>query len=288
MTQKIAITGASGFVGTYLTKRFQKQDFQVIAICRDDLENQEQLTNLIDGCQIVINLAGATILAPWNEEYKKELYNSRIDTTKALVNAFKKATKKPNLFISTSAVGIYNDDKKYNESTTKYADSFLGKLCQDWEAEALKAKDLKIRTAIFRFGVVLGKDGGALEQMITPFKFGLGGNIGDGSQFFSYIHIRDLGRAYNFIIDNENLDGAFNLTAPITTTNKGLTQTLAKVLNRPTLLPLPKFAVNLLYGEGASVLTGGQNAVPKRLTEDGFDFKYKTIEQAINNLVGDR
>ncbi len=288
MTQKIAITGASGFVGTYLTKRFQKQDFQVIAICRDDLENQEQLTNLIDGCQIVINLAGATILAPWNEEYKKELYNSRIDTTKALVNAFKKVTNKPKLFISTSAVGIYNDDKKYNESTTKYANSFLGKLCQDWEKEALKAQDLKIRTAIFRFGVVLGKDGGALQQMITPFKFGLGGNIGDGSQFFSYIHIRDLGRAYNFIIDNENLDGAFNLTAPITTTNKGLTQTLAKVLNRPTLLPLPKFAVNLLYGEGASVLTGGQNAVPKRLTEDGFDFKYKTIEQTINNLVGDR
>lgn len=288
MSSKIAITGANGFVGTYLQTRFKQQDIEVVAIPRSALKNQKELISLLDGCDTVINLAGANILAKWTMEYKQLLRSSRIDTTKALVDAFSKLETKPKLFISTSAVGIYKNNKKYNEETTSYSDGFLGKLCQEWENEALKANDFGIRTAIFRFGIVLGKKGGALEQMLTPFKFGVGGKIGNGSQAFSYIHIRDLGRAYNFIMDNDKLEGVFNLTAPIPTTNMVLTESLGYALHRPTLFPVPKFVLEFMFGEGASVLTEGQNVVPKRLTEAGFDFKYKTIEQTIQNLVGDR
>ena len=281
----LAITGSSGFVGTSLKNFFEKKGFNVIGIKREELKNEKKLLDIIQSSDIVINLAGANIINRWTETYKKILYNSRLDTTKALINAMSKADKKPELFISTSAVGIYKNTTCYDEEHFEYEDDFLANLCKDWENEALKAKNIGVRTAIFRFGIVLGK-GGALSKMLTPFKFGVGGTIGSGLQDFSFIHIEDLINAYNFINENKNLDGVFNLTAPEPTTNLNLTKALGKKLNRPTILPVPEFILNLIFSEGAKVLTDGQCVKPKRLLDSGFNFKFQNINSAINNLVG--
>lgn len=280
----IAITGSSGFVGTNIKSFFSKKDFEVISIKREDLKNKAKLLSIIEKAHIVINLAGANIINRWTDSYKKLLYNSRIDTTKALIHAMTKAKVKPELFISTSAVGIYSNKDCYDEEYFKYSDDFLANLCKDWETEALKAKELEIRTAIFRFGIVLGK-GGALEKMLLPFKMGVGGTIGAGQQHFSFIHIEDLLNAYKFLIENVDLNGVFNLTSPMPTTNKGLTKALGTALNRPTLLPVPEFMLNLIFSEGAKVLTDGQCVEPKRLVDSGFVFKHTTIDETINSIV---
>ena len=269
----IAITGSSGFVGTNLKELFQKKGFTVIGIKREELKDLDKLTSIIEKSEIIINLAGANIINRWSESYKKILYASRIDTTQALVEAMNKAEKKPELFISTSAVGIYKNKACYDEENCELEEDFLAKLCKSWENSALRASTLGIRTAVFRFGIVLGK-GGALEKMLTPFKLGVGGTIGNGKQSFSFVHIEDLLKAYEFIYENKNLDGVFNLTAPTPTTNLGLTKALGKTLSRPTLLPVPQFVLNLIFSEGAKVLTDGQCVKPKRLLDNGFKFKY--------------
>lgn len=282
--KKIVITGASGFVGSSLTKNFTTNGYEVIAIQRNELNDIEKLSYLLNNSYAVINLAGANIINRWSESYKQLLYNSRINTTKSLINAMSKCEIKPKNFISTSAVGIYKNDTIYDESSTNLANDFLGQLCLDWENEALKAKKLDIQVSIFRFGIVMG-NGGALSKMITPFKLGLGGTIGDGKQAFSFIHIDDLINAYNFVIDNQNLNGIFNLTAPTPTTNYGLTKALGKSLHRPTILPIPQFVLNLILSEGAKVLTDGQSVVPNHLLKSGFIFKYTNIEDTIKSLV---
>ncbi|MCK9337669.1 MAG: TIGR01777 family oxidoreductase [Arcobacteraceae bacterium] len=282
---KIAITGVSGFVGTTLKNHFIGNGHEVVSIGRSDLLSLFQLTKKIDGCDVVINLAGASIIARWTPEYKELLRSSRIDSTATLTQAILHSETKPKLLISTSAVGIYANDGIYDEVEYKYSDDFLGNLCQEWEKTAFEAKSDETRVAIFRFGIVLGKDGGALAKMLTPFKFGVGGTIGNGNQAFSFIHIEDLVRAYDFVINHEDLDGVFNLTSPKPTTNKGLTQALGKALNRPTFLPLPEFVLNLIFGEGAKVLTDGQSAIPLRLMESGFEFKYKNIDYTIDDLI---
>lgn len=280
----IAITGSTGFVGTNLRKKFEKKGFNVLGIKRDELKDINKLVSILSKSEIVINLAGANIINRWTDSYKKLLYSSRIDTTKALVSAMKKIEKKPELFISTSAVGIYSNSACFDEDNAQYSNEFLSNLCKDWEKEALKAQEFGIRTAIFRFGIILG-NGGALEKMLTPFKLGLGGTIGDGKQYFSFIHIEDLLNAYEFLIENKNLMGVFNLTAPKPTTNLGLTKALGKSLNRPTIVPVPQFVLNLIFSEGAKVLTDGQCAKPKKLIDAGYRFKYETIDDAIDNLV---
>ena len=281
----IAITGISGFVGTNLKNAFTSLGYKVIGISRDNIKNKTTLISIMEQSSIVINLAGANIINRWTNIYKQTLYSSRIDTTKALVNAMAQANNKPHTFISTSAVGIYKDDKKYDEDTYDLGNDFLANLCKDWEIEAFRAQSLNIRTVVFRFGIVLG-NGGALEKMLTPFKLGLGGTIGDGKQDFPFIHIEDLVSAYNFIIENKNLNGVFNLVAPNITTNYELTKTLGRALNKPTILPVPTFILKLIFGEGSKVLTNGQNVKPKRLLEYGFKFGYETIDKAIDNILG--
>ena len=278
----IAITGASGFVGTSLIKYFSALGYKTIPIARNILDNQEKLSEILNSSDVVINLAGANIINRWSESYKKLLYSSRIDTTSKIVNTIKNIKNKPKLLISTSAVGIYDNKSTYDENGS-FSNDFLSKLCQDWEKEALKAKSEETKVSIFRFGIVMGKNGGALQKMITPFKLGLGGVIGNGSQAFSFIHIDDLLNAYKFVIENE-YEEIFNLTAPIPTTNKGLTLALGKTLKRPTILPVPEFVLNLIFSEGAKVLTDGQSVIPKKLEDLGFEFKFKTIEDTIDNL----
>ena len=280
----IAITGASGFVGTNLKNFFSTLGYKVININRDSFNNKEELKSIVEEAQIFINLAGANIIGKWSDSYKELLYSSRINTTKNLVNAIKEYSgSKEKLLISTSAVGIYDNKDTYEENGN-FANDFLSKLCQDWESEAQKAQSENVKVAIFRFGIVLGKNGGAFSKMITPFKLGLGGIIASGNQAFSYIHIDDLTNAYKFIIDN-NLDGIFNLTAPRPTTNLVFTRSLGCALRRPTLIPVPEFILKILFSEGAKVLTDGQSVIPKRLLDLGFKFKYNDIKETVSSLV---
>ncbi len=279
----IAITGASGFVGTNLSKFFTNLNYKIIPISRDILNDESKLKKVLEESDVVINLAGANIIGRWTPQYKELLYSSRIDTTSKIVNAINIIENKPKLLISTSAVGIYDNKDTYNENGT-FANDFLSILCQNWEKEALKATNETTKVSIFRFGIVLGKNGGAFAKMITPFKLCLGGIIGSGNQAFSYIHIDDLMNAYKFVIE-KNLDGVFNLTAPKPTTNFQFTKALGKVLNKPTIFPVPELVLKLIFSEGAKVLTDGQDVVPEKLLSLGFKFNYKNIEETLKALI---
>lgn len=284
---KVAIAGASGFVGTSLQKMFKENGFDVISLRRADIADTKRLAEIIDGVNVVVNLSGANIIARWSESYKKELYDSRIYTTRNLINAISQIQNKPKLLISTSAVGIYSNSKKQTEDEYEFGTDFLAKVCKDWELEASRANEFGVRCAIFRFGIVLGKSGGAFAKMVTPFRFGLGGNIGSGKQYFSFIHIKDLCRAFKFVVENSSQEGVFNLTAPNVTTNAGLTKALASALNRPAFFDVPEFVLKLIFGEGAKVLTDGQNVYPKKLLDNGFVFEFDNIETTIKDLTKD-
>ena len=283
---KIAMSGATGFIGGNLTKLFNQKGWIVEPLLAEDFKGREEtLARKLQDSEVVINLAGAPIVAKWTEEYKKILYSSRIDTTNKIVSLLSAQNPKPRLFISTSAVGIYDGSGIYSEDNAVYADDFLGMLASEWEKSAIKAADYGIRTVIFRFGIVLGSNGGMLSQMLPIFKLGLGGTIGDGSQGFSWVHIEDLKRAYLEAIENDKFAGVYNLTAPTPTTNKGLTKALGKALKVPAIFKIPYFALKLKYGEGVIAISGGQKVLPKRLLEAGFKFKYETIEEALKDLL---
>jgi hypothetical protein len=285
---KIAISGAGGFIGTHLVSMFKEKGWEVSALHTADFDlDDTAFGKKLSGADVVIHLAGASITKRWSEEYKKVLYASRVHTARKIVTAMAKMEQKPQLFICTSAVGIYAASGKYDEEHALYANDFLGRLAKDWESAALKSKELGIRTIIFRYGIVLGHGGGILKEMLLPFKLGLGGTIGDGKQNFSWVHINDLMRAYLFAIEHPEMKGVYNLMAPNPTTNYGLTKALGSALHRPTLLTIPKFLLQLRFGsEAAEAISGGQYVTSKRLPEAGFEFEFKTIEAAINNLYG--
>lgn len=281
----VAMSGATGFIGSHLTEAFEKKGWKVTPLRRDDFGvDDAQLLRKIESADVVVNLAGASIAARWTEEYKKVIYSSRIGVTKKIVEAIRRV-KKPGLFISTSAVGIYSTKGSYTEEDAGYANDFLGKLAIDWEQEALRAGDAGIRTVIFRFGVVLGRGGGALEKMLIPFRLGLGGVIGDGTQPFSWVHIDDLTRAFFAAIEDKNFEGIYNLTAPNPTTNRGLAEVLGHALHMPAVMRVPAFVFRLQLGEGAKVLLEGQRVFPKRLLESGFTFRFAWIDKAVEDLV---
>ena len=266
---KIALTGASGFVGTALQRHFV--DCTII----DRKDDESMILEKLQGVNVVINLAGAPIIKRWSDPYKKVLLQSRIDSTERLVRVINKSNVKH--FISTSAIGIYPDNKSCDESCTEIADDFLGGLAQKWEEEALLCHK---PTTILRFGVILGKEGGALRQMLTPFKWGVGGIIGNGKMMTSWIDMEDLMRIYQFVIDNE-LTGIFNAVSPKPVTNHTLTKALGSVLHRPTIIPIPEFVLRIMYGEASSVLTGSKEIYPTGLQEKGFAFEYTDIEKSM-------
>ncbi len=270
---KVAITGASGFVAKHLVKVFS----DYVQINRDD--TKEQILQKLKNVDVVINLAGAPIIKRWNEEYKKLLHVSRIQTTKTLVSAINESDVKH--FISTSAVGVYKNGVASDETSRELGDDFLASLVKDWEAEAKKCNK---KTTILRFGVIMGSDGGALAQMLLPFKLGVGGIIGSGEMMTSWIAIDDLMRIYTFVIE-KGLEGVFNATSPKPVSNYTFTKALGSVLHRPTLIPVPEFALKLLFGEGASVLTDSKEVYPKALIEAGFEFLYPDIKDALEHIL---
>jgi hypothetical protein len=283
---KVAITGATGFIGKSLAIALKEHGHLPVAISRSDIgAGAPYLTEKLRGVGVVINLAGAPIIAPWSESYKKELYYSRVNTTSELVKAFEKMDVKPSLLISASAVGYYASGRKHNEETFTHATDFLGALTDAWERAALKASSIGVRTVVFRFGVVLGKTGGVIAKISLPFKLGLGGVVGNGSQAFSWIQIRDLENAFLTAIDDNSFSEVYNLTAPIPTTNREFTVALAKALNRPAFIPIPEFVLQMIFGEGADVLTKGQSVYPKRLLDAKFGFLFPDIESAVKESL---
>lgn len=282
----IAMSGATGFVGSNLCRTFKNNGWEIIALGRKEFAlPTEELAKRLQGVDVIVNLAGAPVISRWTEEYKKILYESRITLTRKLVSTCKLLKNPPHLFLSTSAIGCYSATGTHTEDDNILADDFLGHLTQDWEQEAFRAKEFGCRIAIFRFGVVLGQGGGALAKMLLPFKLGLGGTIGNGSQPFSWVHIKDLTRAFETAINDATYEGIYNMTAPHPTTNLGLTKALGRALSRPTIFPVPEFVLRLLYGEGAQVLTSGQTVIPKRLLESGFHFDFPSIEEAVTDCL---
>jgi len=270
---KVALTGASGFVGSALQNHFT--DFVVIQRYDDEATILERLQDV----DVVINLAGAPIIKRWSDPYKKVLLQSRIETTNRLVKAINKSDIK--LFISTSAIGIYPDNMYCDESCQSVSDDFLAYLSKAWEGESLKCQK---STTILRFGVILGVGGGALTQMLTPFKLGVGGIISNGKMMTSWIHMDDLMAIYHFVIDNK-LTGIFNAVSPTPVTNYTFTKALGTALHRLTIFPIPKFVLRIMYGEAAAVLTGSKEVYPKALLNKGFEFKYSDIELALKDLL---
>ena len=294
----VFLTGANGFVGTNLARFLIESGHKVFALVR----NPSKATGLpkevtvvvgestkpgkwqeaLDNYDLFINLAGANIFHRWDENYKKLLRNSRIDTTRNLVDAI---TGNATL-LSTSAVGFYGmtEDEELDESS-KPGNDFLAQLAVDWENEALKASNKGARVVITRFGVVLGRDGGALAQMIRPFKFFAGGPIGSGRQWVSWIHIIDLCRATLFAAENEKIHGPINLCAPEPIRNGDLAKEIGKILGRPSFMPAPGFIVSLAMGEFGSVILKGQKVVPRKLQNHGFSFNFPNVKSALLDLL---
>jgi hypothetical protein len=281
---KILICGGNGFIGTKLTEEFRTRNWKVENLSRADLLlNHEALAIRISGCDVLINLAGAPIIKRWTKHHKQEIWDSRILTTRRLAAAVNKSTVPPQLFISTSAVGIYADTFLQTENNAVFAKNYLAELCVAWEKEALAATSAG-RIAIFRISVVLGKNGGALKKMMMPFRFGFGGRISSGKQGFSWCHIHDVVAAFTILIENTER-GIFNLAAPEPTDNRGFTKALAHAMHRPALIPLPAWVLKLLYGGGSIALTEGQKVLPEHLTECGFKFKYPKLEEALRDII---
>ena len=280
----IIISGASGFLGQHLSKAFLRKNWNVSAISRSDLELPDLLLSAkLASADVIINLSGATIARRWNSKYKEILRSSRLITTHKLVSALALCPLQSRLFISVSASGIYSSSGVHDEENAVYSNNFLGNLCQEWEREAINASPFA-RIVIFRLGVALGKDGGALQKMLPSFKLGVGGTIGNGLQAFPWIHIDDVVNAFVFAIENPPLSGAFNLTSPQRINNHNFTKALAKTLKRPAFIPIPSWILKIIYGEGATALTSGQSIIPKRLPENGFNFRYTDIEQALRDI----
>lgn len=295
--QQALITGGTGFIGRNLIPLLQ-QKYQVTVLSRTpekfqddyfykDIKLVDDLSK-IESADLVINLAGENLANKrWNTVYKHVIKHSRIGGTIQLVDWMDKLEKKPDTFISGSAIGYYGgrDNEELTESSAAgNPQEFQVDLCLNWEASALRAAEYGIRTCIIRTGVVLG-DQGALQKMLVPFKFGLGGKLGGGQQYFSWIHIQDHINAVMHILNNPKLSGAFNLTAPHPVTNLELTQALGKVLNRPTFASMPSFALKVIMGEMADMLLSGQRVMPQKLLNSGFRYQHPELKETLVDLL---
>lgn len=280
-----AISGGSGFQGSAVMAMLSGMGYEVISLSRKELYgNVEALADRMRGAGLVVHLAGAPIIGRWTKKYRKDIYDSRIITTRNIVEAMHLMNAKPHTFICASAVGIYPTGGSFTEENNAVAENFLGKVCADWEAEASKAP-LGVRVLKFRFGIVLGKGGGALPKLTLPFRFFAGGRLASGKQIMSWIHLEDVLGIFKFVIENPQISGPINLSAPYPVSNKEFVKTLGNTLGRPALIPVPEFALKLLFGKGAMVLTEGQETIPKKLLDAGFSFEFPELKDALEDLL---
>lgn len=294
----ILLTGATGFIGSALVNHWRTQH-HLIVLTRSVAKAQQLFGSEIKAVSdiqhvdfnqldAVVNLAGEPIVGKrWSEAQKQRLCDSRWQLTDALVQAINQATTPPKVFISGSAVGVYGRQQQQliTEQFNHYHQEFSQHLCQHWETLALQANPEHTRVCLLRTGIVLAKHGGALQKMLLPFKLGLGGKIGSGEQFMSWIHLNDMVRLIDFLLLHPTLSGTFNATAPEPVSNKVFSATLAKVLHRPALLPMPAFILRLLMGEMADLLLTGQRVLPANLTQAGFTFNFPQLEPALQSIV---
>ncbi len=299
---KILITGGTGFVGRQLSSRLIQEGCEVTILTRSlkgekgassgisylegDPTKKGPWQDSIRNHDLVINLAGASIFSKWTEEHKKAIRESRVNTTRNIVEGIPSSPQSPFTLFSTSAVGYYGfcGDEELTEESPPGSD-FLARIAVEWEGEALKARDKGARVVITRFGIVLGEKGGALSQMIPLFKKYIGGPIGSGKQWFSWVHIKDLAEAFVFLLKNPDISGPVNVCSPNPVRNKDLAKALGKALHRPSFIPAPAFMVKLVLGELGSVILEGQRVIPKKLLEKGFVFHYPDIHQALQSIV---
>ena len=292
---RILVTGGTGFIGQHLVPQLLDQDYQVSVLTRSASKAHslfgnrchiiEYLEDISDKYlpQAVINLAGAPIAEQrWTDNRKQLLKSSRISFTRQLVEWLNIHTPHLQVFISGSAIGYYGSQSptiKLNEDS-KAMPGFTHELCSQWEQEAAQVTVTDVRICFIRTGIVLGQ-GGALAKMLPAFRFGLGGPIASGEQMMSWIHVVDVVRAIVFILQNKDISGPCNLTAPIPVSNKDFALTLAKVIHRPAWFTLPEFVVQLMLGEGAELLVEGQQVLPDKLLNSGFNFAYDSLQSAL-------
>ncbi|KLU64495.1 epimerase family protein [Desulfosporosinus acididurans] len=303
---KVLIFGGTGFVGRNLTVELHANGYQVYVVTRNPSEstntlehgvkvikwdNHSPLTsmNQLPEIDVVINLAGESIgNRRWSKSIKQEILESRIRTTEAIVTAINNRAIQPKLLINASAIGYYGDrqDEEITESE-KAGEDFLAHVCRVWENEANKVQSDLTRVVTLRIGVVIGKEG-ALSRMAMPFKFFLGGSLGEGNQWISWIHIQDLTSMIRFIIEHQELTGPVNATTPYPMRMKEFCETLGEVLKRPSWLPMPEFLLRIVLGQMADMLLHGQRVIPKKLLNTGFEFKFPKLRSALENAMGNK
>jgi uncharacterized protein (TIGR01777 family) len=297
--KKILITGASGFVGKYLAEHLVMGKHQVIGIGTSlghpwegrfdnfkwisaDTSRKGDWQNHVAASDIVINLTGRNIFKPWTKSYKQSIYDSRIFTTRHIVDAMEKG--KPAKLLNASAIGYYGDmGETLLSETDSPGSDFLAEVCRDWETQALTAEKKGVNVCIMRFGVVLGAQG-ALAKMAPVFKCFVGGPLGNGRQWFPWIHIKDLYTAVEFLIEDQDVSGIFNFTGPSPVRQKDFAKALGRALKRPAFMPAPAFLIRLLMGELGSSLMQSQKAFPGKLVEKGFEFEFQDIVAALEDI----
>ncbi|MBR8837298.1 MAG: TIGR01777 family oxidoreductase [Stigonema ocellatum SAG 48.90 = DSM 106950] len=304
---KVAITGATGFVGSRLVERLHAEGKRVLVLTRNAASaqkvfpsaafpNVEVVTytpdasgswqNDIATCDGVVNLAGEPISEErWTPEIKQEILNSRKLSTQKIVEAILRTEPKPSVLVNASAIGYYGTSETATfDETSSAGKDFLAQVCQAWEAEAQKVADANVRLVILRFGIVLG-NGGALGKMITPFKFFAGGPLGNGQQWFSWIHLDDLVSLILQALSKPQIQGVYNATAPHPVRMAELSKTMGQVMNRPSWLPVPAFALEALLGDGAMLVLEGQQVLPKRTLDSGFEYQYPYLQPALAQIL---
>jgi uncharacterized protein (TIGR01777 family) len=303
LPMKIFITGGTGFVGTTLTQKLTQEGHEVTLLTRSIKSHPAALQGVsyVEGDptqkgpwqekvadqDVAINLAGASIFRRWSDSAKKLIRESRIQTTQNLVEALSARQGKEVKLLSTSAVGYYgfHEDEVLDEGRPS-GEGFLADLSKEWEFAAVKAEEFGARVILLRFGIVLGRRGGALQQMIPAFKWWMGSPLGSGNQWFSWIHEQDLVDIFLYLIKEKKISGAVNCTAPNPVTNRELTHVLGEVLGKPTFMPaVPGFVMSLILGEFGSVLLKGQRVVPKKLLDAGFRFAFPELRSALKDLL---
>ncbi len=296
---KITIVGATGFVGKALARALVARGDAVTALVRDvdrarailpkgpTLEalprDREAWSTALAGADAVVNLAGEPVVGRWTTEKKAALRSSRVDLTEALVAGIAALTpsSRPRAIVQASAIGYYGGDNRVVDESSAPGSDLLARLCIDWEAAAAPATTLGVRLCLIRIGVVIGKGGGALDAMLTPFRLGVGGRVGSGEQWVSWIALDDLISMLVFAIDHDAASGPWNAVAPTPITNATLTRALGAALHRPTIAVVPAFALRAVFGEGAAVMLGGQKVASTRAAALGFSARVTSIEDAI-------